>query len=333
MPALIAYCLLGLESHWRPKEKTVTKLITTSFFAITLALTATTSIQAHESHQEAGKNDMTNTMSAPDIASEMIAENFYILTGPGGNVGVSAGEDGLYVIDDKFSRFADQILFRIREISDEPVRFVLNTHLHGDHSGGNAEMKETGATVFAHDNVRSRMVSNFEKNTPDTERPAPGDEVWPSLTFSETATLHFNGQTATAHHVPNAHTDGDSLVVFMPANIVHMGDNYFNGLFPFVDIDSGGNLEGMIAAQDKVLSMVDDETKIIPGHGPMATKADLQKSRDILSDILAQVRTAKDSGMSVEEVLAAVTLNEYKELSAFIDQKGMVRQAYRSLEK
>jgi len=309
----------------------MTKIFTTAVSALTLALAVSSYALAHDNHQDAHQDEAAETMSAPDISAKMIADNFYVLTGPGGNVGVSAGEDGVYIIDDKFSRFADQILFRIREISDEPVRFVLNTHLHGDHTGANAEMKETGAIVFAHDNVRARMASNFEKNTPETERPAPGEEVWPTLTFSETATLHFNGQTATAHHVPKAHTDGDSMVVFMPANIVHMGDNYFNGLFPFVDIDSGGNLEGMITAQDKVLSLVDEETKIIPGHGPMATKADLEASREILVDILAQVRNAKDSGMSLEETQEAVTLDEYKDLSSFIDQKGMVAQAYRSL--
>ena len=311
----------------------MTHLMTSSFLVLTLSLGLSSYASAHNHAQEKGQEEMAETMSAPDIASEMISENFFILTGPGGNVGVSVGEDGVYIIDDKFSRFADQILFRIAEITDEPVRFVLNTHLHGDHSGANAEMKETGATILAHDNVRARMVSNFEKNTAETERPAPGEEVWPTLTFSETATLHFNGQTATAHHVPHAHTDGDSMVSFMPANIIHMGDNYFNGLFPFVDIDSGGNLEGMIAAQDKVLAMADEETKIIPGHGPMATKSDLQETRDILADILAQVGAAKDSGMSMEEAVEAVTLDEYKELASFIDQENMVRQAYRSLEK
>lgn len=311
----------------------MTKFMTSSLLALTLALGVSGFASAHNHSQDNAQNAMSETISAPDIASEMIAENFYILTGPGGNVGVSVGEDGVYVIDDKFSRFADQILFRIGEITDQPIRFVLNTHLHGDHTGANAEMKETGATILAHDNVRARMVTNFEKNTAEMERPAPGNEVWPTLTFSETATLHFNGQTATAHHVPHAHTDGDSMVVFMPANIVHMGDNYFNGLFPFVDIDSGGSLQGMIAAQDKVLALADEDTKIIPGHGPMATKLDLQETHDILVDILNQVQTAKDKGLSIDEAVESVTLEEYKELSSFIDQKGMVRAAYRSLER
>ena len=311
----------------------MTKFMTSSLLTLTLALGLSTIASAHNHAQDKNQDDMTEALTAPDISSEMIAENFYILKGPGGNVGVSVGEDGVYIIDDKFSRFADQILFRIGEITDEPVLFVLNTHLHGDHTGANAEMKETGATILAHDNVRARMVSNFEKNTAETERPAPGEEVWPTLTFSDTATLHFNGQTATAHHVPHAHTDGDSMVTFMPANIIHMGDNYFNGLFPFVDIDSGGNLEGMIAAQDKVLAMVDETTKIIPGHGPMATKSDLQETRDILVDILSQVRAVKNTGMSMDEAVETVTLDEYKELSSFIDQKNMVRQAYRSLDE
>jgi len=311
----------------------MTKFLTTSLCAMTFALGTSACATAHEgahTQDKAAEKQAPEKMQAPDITLDRIDDGFYLLGGPGGNIGVSTGEDGVYVIDDKFSRFAPQILARIREISDQPIRFVINTHFHGDHTGANAEMKETGALILAHDNVRERMVNDFETQKEGGD--APGEALWPTLTFSDTATLHFNGQTATAYHTPHAHTDGDSMIVFMPANIIHMGDDYFNGLFPFVDVDSGGTLQGMIAAQEKILSMADDDTKIIPGHGPMATKADLQKTHDILADILSQVQAAKDSGLSLDETLETVTLDEYKDLSSFIDQKGMVRATYRSLE-
>ena len=245
---------------------------------------------------------------------------------------MSVGEDGVYVIDDKFSRFADQIIYRIGEISNEPIRYVLNTHYHGDHTGANAEMKETGATIMAHDNVRKRMGMTFENKTFGRTVKAVDASLWPTLTFSDTATLHFNGQTVKAIHVPKAHTDGDTIVHFAPANIIHMGDNYFNGMFPYVDVDGGGSLQGMIAAQTKAIELSDKETQIIPGHGPMATKADLTKSRDTLVDILARVSTAKAKGLSMDAAVKAVPLNDYKDLASFIDQDKMVRTAYRTID-
>lgn len=306
----------------------MTKLFSASFIALSLTLASASFVQAHED----GHKEMKTEDKAPDISTKKLADNFYLLLGPGGNVGVSTGEDGVYVIDDKFSRFADQIIFRIREVTGEPIRYVLNTHYHGDHTGGNVELKETGATIMAHDNVRKRMGMTFENKTWGRTVEAVDEGLWPTLTFSETTTLHFNGQAVKAIHTPNAHTDGDSIVHFSPGNIIHMGDNYFNGLFPYVDVDGGGTLQGMIAAQDKALSLSDDATQIIPGHGPMATKADLQNSRDILADILARVKAAKDKGLSMEDTVKAVPLDDYKELSSFIDQANMVRTTYRSLE-
>ncbi len=304
----------------------MTKFLMTSVAALALAFSATAHEHAGDKHME------KEAVNAPDISTQKLADNFYMLLGPGGNIGVSIGPDGVYVIDDKFSRFADQIIARIGELSDEPIRYVLNTHYHGDHTGANAEMKETGATIMSHDNVRKRMGMTFENKTFGRTVEAVDETLWPTLTFSDTATLHFNGQTVKAIHVPNAHTDGDSLVHFSPANIIHMGDNYFNGLFPYVDVDGGGTLQGMIAAQEKAIAMSDDATQIIPGHGPMATKADLQKSRDILVDILSRVKTARDSGKSIDETVAAVPLTDYKDLASFIDEENMVRTAYRSLE-
>lgn len=318
----------------------MTKYISTTLAALTFFVAscsnAATDTHAHDdgeahSHESDKSSEIAAEINAPDISTQKLADNFYMLVGPGGNVGVSTGTDGVYVIDDKFSRFADQIIARIGEVTGEPIRYVLNTHYHGDHTGANAEMKDTGATIMAHDNVRTRMGMTFENKAFGRTVEAVNASLWPTLTFSDTATLHFNGQTVKAMHVPNAHTDGDSLVHFMPANIIHMGDNYFNGLFPYVDVDGGGTLQGMIAAQEKAIAMADAQTQIIPGHGPMATKADLQNSRDILKEILKRVETAKSKGLSIDEAVAAVPLTDYKELASFINEESMVRAAYRSL--
>lgn len=322
----------------------MTKYLTTSFAALAFALSACSGATADADHShdggEAHSHDAAETklddspieVVAPDISTQKLADNFYMLVGPGGNIGVSTGADGVYVIDDKFSRFADQIIARIGEVTGEPIRYVLNTHYHGDHTGANAEMKDTGATIMAHDNVRKRMGMTFENKTFGRPVEAVDEALWPTLTFSDTATLHFNGQTVKAIHIPNAHTDGDSIVHFMPANIIHMGDNYFNGLFPYVDVDGGGTLQGMIKAQDTALALADETTQIIPGHGPMATKADLQNSRDILKEILKRVETAKTEGLSIDEAVAALPLTDYKHLASFINEENMVRTAYRSLK-
>lgn len=311
----------------------MTAFIKTSLLTVSITLFTASFAEAHSHKSDHNKGNEKDSVHAPDISTTKLADNFYLLKGPGGNIGVSTGVDGVYVIDDKFARFADQIIARIGEVSDEPIRFVLNTHYHGDHSGANAEMKATGATIIAHDNVRKRMGMTFENKTWGRTIEAVDESLWPTLTFSDKTTLHFNGQTATAHHVPHAHTDGDSIVSFMPANIIHMGDNYFNGLFPYVDVDGGGSLQGMIAAQTKAIAMSDDNTQIIPGHGPMATKEDLTKSRDILVDILSRVKAAKERGLSMEDTVKAVPLDDYKELSSFIDQANMVRTTFRSLDK
>ncbi len=311
------------------------------FITLALALSVTAGLSAsvharHDNHQNEKAKEQAETMraeKAPDISTKKLADGFYMLVGPGGNIGVSVGDDGVYVIDDKFSRFADQIIYRIQEISGKPIRYVLNTHYHGDHTGANAEMKETGATIMAHDNVRKRMGMTFENKTWGRTVEAVDEALWPTLTFSDTATLHFNSQTVKAIHVPHAHTDGDSIVHFAPANIIHMGDNYFNGMFPYIDVDGGGTLQGMIKAQTQAINLSDEATQIIPGHGPMATKSDLESSRDILVDILSRVRSAKERRLSIDEAAKAVPLNEYKSLASFIDQDKMVRTAYRSLEK
>jgi len=310
------------------------QLLLISAAALLMACSAVTDDHSHDGAADHSHDTptMQAATSAPDIKTQDLGDGFYMLEGPGGNIGLSIGEDGVHVVDDKYARFADQILFRIREITDQPIRFVLNTHYHGDHAGANAEMKETGATVMAHDNVRMRMGMTFENKTFSSTTEATNPTLWPTLTFSETATLHFNGQEVKAHFMPGAHTDGDTIVTFQPANLVHMGDTFFNQLFPVVDVSAGGTMQGMIAAQDWALARVDETTRIIPGHGPMATKADLQTTRDALADVLARVKKARDAGESLEEAIESVDLTDYASFSWFIDEAAVIKAAYWSLD-
>lgn len=191
-------------------------------------------------------------------------------------------------------------------------------------------MKDAGATIVAHDNVRMRMGISFENKLWESTVEAVDAHQWPTVTYSENATFHINGQTVHLIHTPSAHTDGDSIVFFQEANVLHMGDNYFNGMFPFIDIDGGGSLQGMIAAQTRAVELINAETKVIPGHGDMSNQAELTASRDMLADIFSRIEAAIKSGQSLDEIMAARPLADFSEYAAFIDEDKMVRTAYRS---
>ncbi len=304
-------------------------LLSAAIIGLTACGAETTSAQATKVEAK----PETNTAAAPkkDITTQDLGEGFYMLLGPGGNIGVSIGDDGVFVIDDKFSRFADQIVGQIRGITDAPIRYVVNTHYHGDHSGANAEMKDTGAIVVAHQNVHKRMGMTFENKAFGRTIKATDPKLWPDVTYSENATFHFNGQTVHAIHTPNAHTDGDSILYFEEANVLHMGDTFFFGLFPYIDVDGGGSLSGMIASHSKALELIDDETKVIPGHGPLAVKADLIKAQDMLKTIEKRVKEEIVRGATLEDILKKDILADYAEYSSFIDKDTMVKISHRSL--
>ena len=310
------------------------KKILLSAAALTMAACgAAETTSAQSTKVETQLKPEANTVEVPkrDITTQELGDGFYMLLGPGGNIGVSVGEDGVFVIDDKFSRFADQIVEQIRAITDAPIRYVINTHYHGDHSGANAEMKDTGAVIVAHDNVRKRMGMSFENKAFGRTIKATDSKLWPDLTYSENATFHFNGQTVNAIHTPNAHTDGDSILYFEEANILHMGDNFFFGLFPYIDVDGGGSLSGMIASHGKALELINEETKVIPGHGPLAAKADLIKTQDMLKTIEKRVKAEIARGATLENILEKDILADYAEYSSFIDKDNMVKIAHRSI--
>jgi len=307
------------------------KLILSGAVLALTACGAKTEASAQASSQSADKPAAKTEAPKQDITTQELGDGFYMLLGPGGNIGVSVGEDGVFVIDDKFARFGDQIIGQIRAITDAPIRYVINTHYHGDHSGANAEMKETGAVIVAHDNVRKRMGMTFENKAFGRTVKATDAKLWPDVTYSENATFHFNGQTVHAIYTPNAHTDGDSILYFEEANILHMGDNFFFGLFPYIDVDGGGSLAGMIASHNTALSMVNDATKIIPGHGPLAVKEDLIKTRDMLKTVQSRVKEEIEEGAPLDDILKKDILADLSEYSSFIDKDTMVKIAHRSI--
>ena len=247
------------------------------------------------------------------VKTEMIAPNLYVLYGTGGNIGVSVGDDVVFVIDDQYAQMAPKIAAAIKQITDKPVKFVMNTHWHGDHTGGNEAMGTAGAIIVAHENVRKRMSSDQLITLLDWKVPPSPKAALPLVTFSKDVSFHINGDEVLVFHVANAHTDGDAIVQFKKANVIHMGDTFFNGLYPFIDTSSGGNPDGVIAVANRVLALADDNTKIIPGHGPVTGKADLKALRDMLVTVTMRVKAMSKKGKTMKEIVAAKPSAEFDE--------------------
>ncbi len=234
-----------------------------------------------------------------------LARGIYMLTGSGGNMGLSVGDDAAFLVDDQFAPLTPKILAAIAALTPKPVRFVVNTHWHFDHTGGNENLGKAGALLIAHDNVRRRMSTGlFLKALNRQEPPAPKGSL-PVVTFTETVTFHINGDSLVAIHVPAAHTDGDAIVHFVKANVFHMGDVFHNTGLPFVDRSSGGSINGVIATADLVLARSDAQTKIIPGHGPLADRARLKAWRDALYTLRERMRSEIAAGKTIDQILAA----------------------------
>ena len=246
-----------------------------------------------------------------EIQTTQLADGVYLLVGAGGNIGASVGEDGVFLIDDQLAPLTDKIRAAIATISDQPIKFVLNTHWHFDHTGGNENLGNAGAVIVAHDKVRDRMsVEQFSKAL-QRKTPASPSAALPVITFDESVTFHLNGQTIHAFHVDPAHTDGDSVIHFQEANVIHAGDVYFNGLYPFIDTDSKGSLEGIITAVEQILTMADEQTQIIPGHGPLSTRSELEAYRRMLVAVRDRTQAAIDQGMSLENFVASNPTADY----------------------
>jgi cyclase len=251
-------------------------------------------------------NVCANAQEIPDQAVKIIklTDNIHVLMGVGGNIAVSSGADGVFIVDDDMPPIAAKIEAAVRSIQDEPVRMVFNTHWHFDHTGGNKHFGEQGALIVAHDNVRERMSTTQFSALFNTESKPSPDVALPIVTFDQSITFHLNGGTIRALHVPAGHTDGDAVLFFEEANIVHMGDLFFNRMYPVIDISAGGSARGMIAAIDAVMPMLNEDTVLIPGHGPVGDVEDLKAFRKMLAVVTNRIQLLVDDGKTVEEVLA-----------------------------
>ncbi len=245
-----------------------------------------------------------------EIKTQPLRGGIYALYGSGGNIGVSVGEDGIILIDDQYAPLTDKIKAAIEAISDQPIRYVVNTHFHGDHTGGNENLGDT-AVIVAHDNVRQKLSEGaFIKSFNMKMDPQPKVAL-PSITFNSEMSLHMNGEDARIIHVKNAHTDGDSIIYFRGSNVIHMGDIMFNGMFPFIDVDNGGDIDGVLMGLDLAIEAIDEETIVIPGHGQVTDKAGLIAYRKTMAELRDVVAKLKDEGKTLEEVQAMDPFKDY----------------------
>jgi len=254
-----------------------------------------------------------------------VAGNVYMLEGSGGNIGASVGEDGIVIVDDQFAPLADKIKAALKGVTNKPVRFVINTHFHGDHTGGNAIFQKD-APVIAQDNVRKRLEAGG-----GDRKPAPKDAL-PIVTFDHDVTVHLNGEDIHALHFASGHTDGDSIIFFPKSNVVHMGDDFVTYGFPFIDLKSGGSVEGMIAAVDDVVGKLPADVKVIPGHGPISNLDDVRKFSAMLKATLAAIQNALKQGKTLDQMKQEKILAPWDKWSGdFIKTDGFIETLYDDL--
>lgn len=270
-----------------------------------------------------------------EIKTQKLTDSVYMLIGAGGNMGLSVGPDGVFLIDDQFAPLTPKIEAAIKALTPKPVTFVINTHWHSDHTGGNVNLGKAGALIVAQDNVRKRLSSDqFIELLGAKEKPM-AKEGLPVITFSQSVNFHLNGDDIAVFHVPNAHTDGDAIIHFRKANIVHMGDVFFNGFYPFIDFSSGGTPDGFIAAVERVIAITDAQTKIIPGHGPLAGKAELVIYRDMLVGTIGKIKALVKQGKTLEEIVAAKPTADFDERwgKGFIPPARYIEMVMKGLRK
>lgn len=278
---------------------------------------------------------LTQQAQPVQITTTDLGDGLYMLQGRGGNIGVLAGDDGVFVIDSQYADMAPGILNAIDTIAGDKPKYLVNTHWHGDHSGGNAILGENGATIIAHRGVRDRVTVDVTRDFFGQENttPAAPPEAWPVITFNDEMSLYLNGQTVRLIHAPAAHTDGDAFIYFEEADVLHTGDLMFSGMFPFVDITSGGSFSGYVEASQTMSDLIGDETRIIPGHGPLSAKTNITSTLGMLEGTMAAVQAEIDAGKDIEAVLDAAPLTPWVEdwASGFINEARFTRLIYADL--
>jgi len=247
------------------------------------------------------------------IESIKVTDQIYMLTGQGGNLGLLVGQDGTFLIDDQFAPLTEKITTAIAAVGGDTPKFLINTHYHGDHTGGNENFGKKGTLIFSHDNVRDRLVNGSFIREFNMKRGAVDPTGLPVVTFSEDISFHLNGDTVRAIHVPHSHTDGDAIIHFRSANVIHAGDVVFNGFYPFIDVSHGGSIKGMIAGVNKIFALSDEKTKIIPGHGPLSNTAELRNYLNMLETAYERLRKLKADGKTAQEAIEAKPLTDLEE--------------------
>jgi glyoxylase-like metal-dependent hydrolase (beta-lactamase superfamily II) len=269
--------------------------------------------------------------SKVEIKATKVAGNVYMLEGSGGNIGVSVGDDGLLIVDDQFAPLADKIRAALKGLADKKLRFILNTHWHGDHTGGNVAFGPE-ATIIAHDNVRKRLATEQKSAVFNRTTPPSPKEALPVITFNNSLSVHFNGEEIRAIHFPQGHTDGDSVIFFSSSNVVHLGDDFFAGRFPFVDLESGGTVEGLIKNIGELIEKIPAGAKLIPGHGPISTLDDLKSYHRMLQQTTEIVRQKIAAGKTVDQIKTEGLPAEWAPWGAgFIKTDRWVETIYKSL--
>jgi len=298
-------------------------------FAV-LALCSLLPVQAlAHGHGHMGQQDR---FAGVEIKTHKVAGSVYMLEGAGGNIGVIAGPDGLLIVDDQFAPLAEKIRAALRQINPGPLRFVLNTHWHGDHTGSNAAFSKEAALV-AHANVRKRLAAGMERLLGQPVPPAPR-EALPVITYESGVSFHFNGEEVRVVHFPTGHTDGDSVIFFTGSNVIHLGDDFFAGRFPFVDIDSGGSVEGLIRNIGEIIAQAPAGVKLIPGHGPVSTVDDLRAYHAMLRETTDLIRKRMKAGRTLEQLKAEGLPAQWKQWgTGFINTDRWIETVHREFSR
>lgn len=273
----------------------------------------------------------TQDFSKVEIKATKVAGNVYMIEGAGGNIGVSVGDDGILIVDDQFAPLADKIRATLKTLGEGKLRFILNTHWHGDHTGGNVAFGPE-APIIAHDNVRKRLATEQRSEFFKSTTPASPKEALPVITFDQSLSVHFNGEEIRVIHFPQGHTDGDSVIFFTTSNVVHLGDDFFAGRFPFVDLESGGSVEGLAKNIGEIIGKIPPGAKLIPGHGPLSTLDDLKTYHHMLLETTGIVRKKIAAEKTLDQIKNEGLPDEWKSWGGgFIKTDQWIETVYRSL--